>query len=391
MESKIILYIYRKKPKAYIMNYLKYIQRLEAVCALISISLLIVVYFHNHIDRLKIQTWDETMVVSPNSTLTNAIENFQIGISSFCGNDKETHMPQLVFLPNENAIGKSPRNTFYGTIIAVNAHVTYAYQPILFLIFFISCFFQLLRVNTIDSHTYELRESIIYTPSSPDFSRWLEYMLTTPLQMLIICSTVAIGDSAALQTIIYLQGMLVLTGYMSELLIDRLYEHAQYDSVLDRCLLQVSVVLCAEWIVFYSIWKTVIGRYYRNNVMIQECGTQKNSGFKCSEQYNEKSCHEFDICEWQNVEYTCDNNNRIPNTIDLVIWGQFILFLAFGIVHTTQIFFAVYNAMMGCTCKHLHTKPQTWLFYSFVYSILSISAKVILFVGVILILNEMPP
>jgi hypothetical protein len=323
------------------------------------------------------------MMISPNSTLINAFNDFQSAISSFCGDDTASNMPKLVFRPHDNAIGKSPRKTYYGFIAAVNAHVTYEYKYILLLIFGISFCFQLFRVYTI----YKKHDSKLYTPDGPDFSRWLEYMLTTPFQILIICSTVAISDNAALYNLMFLQGMLVLVGFLSELLIEQVYDHPQYDYVVDSYMLQLAVVFCAEWIVFGSIWKTIIDRYYRNNRLIQYCGTQENSGFSCSDQPNEKNCHGFDICEWQNVTKTCDNNNSIPSTIDLVIFGQFILFLAFGIVHTTQIFFAVYNCIMG----YPNNRTRNWLFYSFSYSILSIVAKTILFCGVIVLLGEIPP
>ena len=58
-----------------------------------------------------------------------------------------------------------------------------------------------------------------YRPVGPDFTRWLEYMLTSPLQIFIIGMSVMVRDVSMLTTLAFLQGALVMLGYLLELAI----------------------------------------------------------------------------------------------------------------------------------------------------------------------------
>lgn len=81
---------------------------------------------------------------------------------------------------------------------------------ILAIVFFVSGVFQFYRFINYDSH---------YRPTGPDFGRWVEYLLTSPLQIFIIAMSVLIRDTFLLVTLTFLQAALILLGYLLELCI----------------------------------------------------------------------------------------------------------------------------------------------------------------------------
>ena len=370
------------------MSYLERIKKLETACAVISIVLAIYVLFDYDIAKIYISTWDEVFVASPNATLINSVAVFQNELSSFCGTGDTTNVAEVNFLPNSNSIGKTPRNTYHGAIFSVNKQKAVPYTIPLLFIFVLSFCFQIYRVLSIEysQHEYKLKNAILYTPDGPDFSRWFEYLLTSPLQILIICSTVAIGENGSLYSMVFLQALLVVTGFLSEILIHNIYTSCSGCNGIhekNRSSLQLIVVILVQWCAFYVLWVSIIDRYFRNIFLVYQCGTQQSANFKCTVQHTKNTCHDFDICEWNFSSNRCENNNKVPHTIDLIVWGQFVLFLFFGLVHTIQ-------AIYACIYEHVTNTSEIWLFYSYIYSILSIIAKTILFVGIIVVVNELP-
>ena len=335
--------------------------------------------------HLSVEAWDEVLLASPNTTLFESINTFQGHISEFCGAGEATNLPSLKFLPNNDATTNTPRHPYYGTVVSVNKNTIVHYQTVLLFIFACTGFFNLYRVCSITFDTYHQRyvlvSSVLYTPHEPEFSRWLEYVLTSPLQIMLICNTVAIGNNDALLSMVCLQAMLVISGFLSEIMIQQIYICNGYHPITKN-VLQILTVLCLQWIAFSIIWNSIISRYFRNKYAVQQCGTQENSNFTCNTQENMHTCHLFDICEWNSLMKTCENNNYIPNSVDLVVFGQFILFFLFGIVHTAQILLSF--------CFQTTYIGEKWLSCSFIYSILSITAKILLFVAILIIANELP-
>lgn len=81
---------------------------------------------------------------------------------------------------------------------------------LLAIVFVVSGSFQLYRFLTYASH---------YRPTGPDFGRWVEYLLTSPLQIFIIAISVLVRDTFLLVTLTFLQASLILLGYLLELCI----------------------------------------------------------------------------------------------------------------------------------------------------------------------------
>lgn len=81
---------------------------------------------------------------------------------------------------------------------------------LLAIVFVVSGCFQLYRFLTYASH---------YRPTGPDFGRWVEYLLTSPLQIFIIAMSVLVRDTFLLVTLTFLQAALILLGYLLELCI----------------------------------------------------------------------------------------------------------------------------------------------------------------------------
>jgi len=113
----------------------------------------------------------------------------------------------------------------------------------------------------------------------PDFLRWLEYTLTSPLQIIVICSTVYIRNISDITQLSALQAALTLLGWTLEILISNLehcnaympttgdeYQHHFYDNLKKFFLLFLFGLLF-----HIVIWWNILSRYLSHVQNIAEC------------------------------------------------------------------------------------------------------------------------
>jgi len=168
-----------------------------------------VLSFMTHTDAMgsqDIATYVANLEAGKNSTalpradlLPFATQMYQTAVSEQCSNKHE------VFMQTE----EWGEYTFSGLTVGTRRYEVRLWT-LLQIVFVVSGLFQAWR------YVYWQHA---YRPVGPDFTRWLEYMLTSPLQIFIIGMSVMVRDVSMLATLAFLQGALVMLGYLLELAI----------------------------------------------------------------------------------------------------------------------------------------------------------------------------
>lgn len=137
-----------------------------------------------------------------------------------------------------------------------------------------------------------------------DLSRWIEYFLTSPLQIMVVAITYGFGEWDSLFMLALLQAILIVFGAVIEIGIAQVVETR--DHITKK---QIGVLTMVAWIIHISIW-TVI--YFKNetNDSLSEC-TQTTR---------------------QEVEgLSSDEMGGAPDAILFIYLSQVITFSAFGL------------------------------------------------------------
>ena len=222
-----------------------------------------------------------------------------------------------------------------------------------------------------------------YTPNSPDFGRWVEYVITSPLQIVIVVCSVWSRDRAVLYGLAMAQANMMLIGYIIECCLKKLYK---YNAALEtpntssqsvprkarNTQYRLLFALVLAWTSFGVIWGVIIQQFNRQNA---------NAG-KCDDcgSLSVATCPS-DRCEVKDA--ACQGKNEIPPAVVFIVASQCLLFASFGLVQTWQILFA----------QHVSTRVEahvTWRKVTLYYSILSVVAKCTLEIGFIIMLQQMP-
>lgn len=320
--------------------------------------------------------WKENMFVVPPATekgvaVYDAFQSLETSLDGFC--EKRT-----VTLHYENRTWDDK-----GYIGSVVIEPAWSFSPwgVLIWIFLVSFVFQGARYessepnadgyqrfhnessdNEISDNTFNLWEwwdYFKYNPLRPDFWRWLEYALTAPFQILLIATSVFIGNEATLWNLMGLQGALVLLGYLNEKRIDSFYKRAikRDQAVSEKSTYKgyKLAILYMSCLVFFGlIWATIIIRFERQFTNLKDC------------------------------DYA---GAKMPPEVHFIVWSQMILFASFGVVQGLQIW-----TMRGDLQDFQVETPKTviaqkraerWATAALRYSFLSITAKTVLEVGFI--------
>ena len=218
-----------------------------------------------------------------------------------------------------------------------------------------------------------------YEPLRPDYWRWLEYTLTSPLQVVLIAASVMLKERSQLASLAGLQAGHVLLGFMNEKHIDKFYKNAikgkKGEMLWVRLLFQMGI----SWALFSIVWAILIGRFNLQFSNLSDC------------------------------EYATD----MPWQVYVVVWGQFTLFLLFGLAQTWQVWWCLYVKDKQLFRKDKETsqkiaeithedvsheieirRAQRWGTMSMVYSVLSVTAKTLLefgFIALVLARERMIP
>jgi hypothetical protein len=321
---------------------------------------------------------------------------------------------------NEDVVIQVPH---YGNDIAVmqvSVHTaTIEIWGLLTWIYFWSSFFQLWRFY--QSKELEGRKSFgfpwphrgLYKPwRGPEFSRWLEYLFTSPCQAVLVSIAFGFGSLDTLLGHFGMQTALVLFGYDIEQQVKKLFKRAlqeyetedtwQAEGLKPQRMhhvptrnLRLYVYLVITWLLHSLIWGLSIprtwsapwgigGQYYR------------------SKRNLEANKERFTLSD-------------MPWFVELVFWSQYFFFTLFGIVCTGQVIQALFfikprkpnketldelnqakkpfvYSEKEATVKLFKSRVRkNWSAYSQGYAILSITAKTFLEIGFLAIVHNTPP
>lgn len=286
----------------------------------------------------------EMILYSQKPNVTAAIRLYQSTYNQYCEKHAMRQYQPTWFSDDSN---------FTGTGMHANVHAgNFALWPLVIWVYLWSTVFQYWRYYMASRQANE--KTNFYKPDGPELSRWVEYFFTSPFQILIVSLSFGFASLDTLLAHAALQAALVLFGYDIEQQIKKIYKgssapkHNFQHAFPGIKNIRVPLYLFVTWLIHFIIWGFpfavswgIGGKYY----------LQKDHNKQCE----------------QNPDF------EIPFFVDLIFWGQFLSFSAFGLV---------------CTFQTLRAKPQPssgakllWIKYSFVYSILSITAKTLLEVG----------
>jgi hypothetical protein len=355
---------------------------------------------------------DQNMLIytnRTNSTMTDAMRHFR-----------------TVFhrtYPHEDTVIQVPhyRNDIAAMSVSVYT-TTIEVWGFLIWIYFWSCFFQWWRFY--QSKELEGRRSFglpwphkgLYKPwLGPEFSRWLEYLFTSPCQAVLVSISFGFGSVDTLLGHFGMQAAMVLFGYEIEQQVKKVFkrtlqtyevsntwkaeglEPQRMHHALTRNM-RLYVYLATAWLLHLLIWGVsfpgvgsapwgIGGQYYR-------------------------------VKHNQDANKERSTLSDMPWFVELIFWSQYFFFSLFGFVCTAQVIQALFfikptvfnkNQLDALNAENRisHKPPyseqtatamlfksrvrKNWISYSRAYSILSITAKTILEVGFLAFVQNWSP
>jgi len=315
-----------------------------------------------YVQDIDVLMWENNMIFSTSPHLISASDGLASTLFNTCGvggvHTANKTGPYTMFQQKQ----EWGNSSFVGTSFAVDTGRSYKPWVMLHWILVCSCLFQGARYLAYVEHD-NFEEGVLfqYDPSSgPDFWRWVEYALTSPLQIILIAGSFYMREIVLIATMAGLQGALVLLGYVIELEIE---------------------ALCLEKI---AAWQAGAYRPQGKTTVKMFVG-QCKLFFLLSAAY---ACHAIIwtvlIVKFQMQAQAiddCQNPSTMPPEVAIVIGLQCALFSLFGLVLTMQTVQIVRAPMLNPQQVQYIWKSVSWY-----YSLLSISAKLILEWGFIALL-----
>lgn len=223
-----------------------------------------------------------------------------------------------------------------------------------------------------------------FLPNGPEFSRWLEYAFTSPLQVLLVALTFGVSNIDILLGYFGMQLALVVMGYSIEQQIRKTYVRGA-----------ASAKPVAKFYWMPMIW--FVGPDIRGPVYLLVSWTLHILIWGVPAPW------EAEITRWGLVgqyayihkyQTRCgDPKFNMPVFVDVIFWGQFSCFLLFGLVCTVQFLGANFlgsGAESKDAIKGGDVYKKQWAKYSMAYAILSVTAKTLLEVGFLGLLISSP-
>lgn len=240
-------------------------------------------------------------------------------------------------------------NEYAGSYITYKASCFEA-SVFLIVIFVISGACQLYRACLYAEGSDDMTDDsfLLYKPAQgPQFLRWLEYALTTPLEIVLISSSVFIADSNILFMLATLQVSLMFMGFLVELLLKNIQDLP--DSKSERTIYSE---ISSVWAVFAIacfmhgvIWYIVFAQLYQQTDLYESCSISDARELK------------------------------VPDIVHVIIYGQFVLFSLFGLAQFLHVY---YITELRRTTTNMYENKNSWEYMAVVYSTLSVVSKTLL-------------
>ena len=321
---------------------------------------------HGERPRLAVVRMSKEVLLFTNETaMVHAMRHMQTEYNGFC---KKADFKIDLQVPTWNESNAKQyydgkNSTMYGMTTSVHAGSVSLFL-VVFPIYIFSTGFQFVRWY---QYCTEDKPDGLYKPwLGPDFSRWLEYLFTSPFQVFIVATAFGFANRDTVLGLCGMQAALVLFGYDIEQQIKKIYNREELPKDGLRALTEDSrnyqpatkrrfhnilwpairdirgwVYLFVAWLLHLLIWSSIFMRYMDQQRHGKECGTNSSA--------------------------------EIPEVVTFFMATQFLSFTAFGLLNSWQFVRA----------KKLDRQQQfeKWNKYSQRYGVLSITAKLFLEAG----------
>jgi hypothetical protein len=268
-------------------------------------------------------------------------------------------------------IGRQWNETKYQCQIITQKSGGFYVWTALRMVFAISACFQLGRFVLSRQESKRYQESRTkYWAHKPDFWRWWEYALTSPIQIFIIGLSFFMGSKSELMALAGLQAALCFMGFIIEKRIDKLYKakikvlRGEKSKDNDLKYIKILIVLSAAWTFFVIIWDFILWPRFNR---------QAN---------NPENCH---------------YGAPMPKEVRFIVWAEYILFLSFGLTQTLQVIVFIFDtshflrvfvnlnsSKENSNYEYFESRrKKRWYQFTTIYSILSITAKTLLEFGLL--------
>lgn len=312
----------------------------------------------------------EVLLFTNETAMVHAMRHVQTEYNGFCSKADFKIDLQVPTWNESNAkdfyVGKN--STMYGMSTSVHAG-SLSLFIVVFPIYIFSAGFQFVRWY---QYCTESKPDGLYKPwLGPDFSRWLEYLFTSPFQVFIVATAFGFANRDTVLGLCGMQAALVLFGYDIEQQIKKIYQREElreelgehgYQQVPEQATLYQSpqkrrfhnilwnmgirdirgwVYLFVAWLLHGLIWSSIMMRYFDQQRHGEKCGTSSSA--------------------------------EIPGVVTFFMISQFLAFTTFGLLNSWQFLRA----------KKLDRDQQfaKWNKYSQRYGVLSLTAKLLLEAG----------
>ena len=339
------------------------LERLSVFCSFVCIVVSLVVYANKQGNKLKVRLSRETLIFSPGTGVEDGMRLLHFTWNNSCGDKYPMLLQRPTWRANETGV------VMHSSVYATDIYIF----PLAFIVFTTSILFQGWRCWQYDQGEGKSKNRLYNPEKGPEFSRWLEYFFTSPLQILIVSSSFGFATVDALLGQSGMQAALVLLGYNIEQQIKKIYKRktdeknnkkpSKFEHMLGFVAdIRLWVYLFFAWALHVAIW-----------------GIPGVTGFGIGGKYN--------LLQKQ-LEACVHPTQKIPDAVTWIYWLQYVFFTLFGIVCSFHVFWAKFsfNAVTnGEDMKEL-SKHQ-WNFISRLYGILSVSAKTALEAGLVMYVN----
>jgi len=300
-------------------------------------------------------TWNENLLVIPdnNYTFRSQVSVWDHELSTKCAESGDPHRYDLFY--REQTWGPS---TNY-TVVSVSTQAE-SFEPVPLLIFvlFVSTSFQFFRYYFSTEGSDGDEWIVTYDPESgPDVWRWIEYSLTSPLQIILICAAFNARENNLMILLASLQFALVMFGYTLETLLQDIIEWQEYSKNDQKSRAQTIFVfffyLVASWVFHALIWGILIAKFSSTAESSSDCRDDAS-------------------------------NLLMPDAIWIILISQILAFTLFGLTITVQ------TGYIFCNLEYLkidENRKKMWKSVTWAYSILSVSAKLFLEYGLLMSLG----
>ena len=304
---------------------------------------------------LMFDTWNENLIVIPdnNYTFRSQVSVWDHELSKKCVDSGDPHSYDLFY--REQTWDSS---TNYTVVSLSTQGESFEPVPLLIVVLFFSSCFQFFRYYFSGEGSDIAGMKFQYQPGSgPDVWRWIEYALTSPLQIILIAAVFNARENNMMLLIASLQFALVMFGYSMETLLQEIIVWGDYVKDDQKSRHQTIFVfffyLFASWGFHVVIWGILISKFSFSSESAADCRDDPS-------------------------------NLLMPDAVWIVLISQIVAFTSFGATLTFQ------SVYVFCNLKYLKiedNKEKMWKTVTYSYSILSITAKLFLEYGLLMALG----